>query len=446
MRTTDTVQTGSHDRPKLSALIAALTTSLILIACGNSDSTEGPADTATGTLADSANMTEDFASITARNRDPVTNDADIALVIDGFNQFSLDVHKALTSTAPEDNAIISGYSLANALALTMSGTANESRVALSTLLHLDAIAPADLDPAINAVDLQLESRANDKLELRSANRLFVSQGETFKPAFLDNVVANYGAPVTSADFRNQATQVADEINAWVKQQTHGLIEKLVEKVDPDTTAAILNAILLDAIWSNTFEELGDKPFTSLSAGVSDVPFFGTQTTFPASLDEQLTVVDIPYAGNQVSMLLIMPEDLDSFESSLNASMLADITRSLVPRELILGVPAWSFEQTIDARSLLIPIGLPANEMDFSAMLAENNRPLAISEILQKSRIEVDKDGTRAAAATVVVVGPTSAPVEPPAVVTFDKPFWYAIRDRETGLLLFSGRVTELGAS
>ncbi|MFK7893536.1 MAG: serpin family protein [Granulosicoccus sp.] len=370
---------------------------------------------------DDSVFVERFGTVQSRDENPVATDSDMEQLTGAYNQFSLDVHNSLASTSPQDNAIVSGYSLASTLTLTMSGTAGESR---ASLLHLDGLSAESVDATANAVDLLLDARNNDDLKLRSANRLFVTDDSrfAFRESFLNNAVGNYGAPIISADFRNQGPAVVEQINAWVTTETNGLIQELLTQVDPDTLTVILNAILLDAIWESTFEDSGDRQFTTHSAETVVVPFFGSQASHYAFVDDTL-----------------MPDDLVAFEQSLTPGKIAETVQLLTLQSASLDIPEWSFEQSINVKELLLPLGLPSGPMDFSNMLVDSFVPIEITGIAQKARIEVDKDGTRAAAATTVTAIVTSVPAEP-LNVTIDRPFWYAIRDRETGLLLFSGRV------
>jgi serpin B len=419
--------------------LIATALSVALTACSNSES-DG-FENVEGSVFDDSILVERYGNVQSRELEPVTSDNDIEVLIAGYNQFSLDTYKAQVDTEPQENVIVSGYSLATALILTMSGTAGASREALAALLHLDTLTVDSVDATANAVDLMLDARNNESLQLRSANRLFVTDNRdySFHTPFLDNAVANYGAPITTADFINQGPQVVEKINAWVRNETNGLIEKLLERIDPETLIAILNATLLDATWETTFQDTGDREFTTLAGESVVAPFFGNQQSYLTYVDDVLTAIDLPYAGGELSMLIVMPEELAALEQSLSSESIAEIVDQLREQRLNLNVPEWSFEQSIDAKTLLLPLGLPSGPMDFSRMLEGAQERIEITGVVQKARIEVDKDGTRAAAATAVTVGVTSVPEEL-INVTIDKPFWYAIRDRESGLLLFSGRV------
>ncbi|MBX2881665.1 MAG: serpin family protein [Granulosicoccus sp.] len=422
----------SHSQSAIAALFT-----VCLAACSSSDS--GNTSGGSANLNDSPAMSEQFGTIQQRQMDPDSTEANQALFVNAYNEFSLDVHKALVNSAPDENVIVSGYSLATALTLLMSGTAGNSRAELASLLHLDTLDPSVIDATANAVDLQLMDRNNDELILRSANRLFVSQDYTFNIPFLDNAVGNFGAPITTADFVSQSSQVVRDINAWANEQTNGFIPSILDRIDPGTVIAILNATLLDAGWSEEFFERGDGQFTNLSGETVSVPYFGNQEFYQAVSNDNLTAVDIRYAGDELSMLIVMPDQLSTAEMSLNAAGVADVVSQLSSQDVILAVPEWSFEQTIDAKELLVPLGLPSGAMDFSAMLTEDPGNIGITQAIQKARIEVDKDGTRAAAVSAIVSGTGSIPSEP-IRITFNRPFWYAIRDRESGLILFSGRV------
>jgi serpin B len=429
-------------------LAVMLAAGLALTGCSSdadqTDNAQAPSPpTASEPFAGSDVVHERFGSLTARDLSPTSSDTAKAAVVDSFNAFTLDVHRALAAAEPGSNAIASGYSLASALALTAAGTGGESRAALNSLLRLDALPTEQIDAAINAVDLDLASRANDDLQLRSANRLFIRAGEALQPSYLDNATGNFGAPITEADFKKHAPQVVEAINQWVSEQTNGLIDQLLQEIDPDTLVAVLNAIVLDATWQDTYTDTGNSSFSTLDGRNVSTPFFAFDGSLPVLQEDGMTVVEMPYSGGAIAMLLIMPDDLATFEQSLNPTELDRITGALQSRLVDYTLPEWTFQQEIDAKALLEPLGLPTGALDFSNMLVTDPGNLEISAVKQKARIEVDRNGTRAAAATVVVIAPTSAPIqEDPLQITIDKPFWYAIRDRVTGTVLFSGRVVD----
>ncbi|MFK7861186.1 MAG: serpin family protein [Granulosicoccus sp.] len=402
----------------------------LLVGC--SDSNGGLSDS---TFADSDAVNERFGSITSRDLSPDVTDETKSALVESINDFSLEFHRAISNAAPNDGSIESGYSAAVALAFASAATGSNTYSSLVSLLGFDTLDENALHPALNELALQLESRSNGELELRTANRVFVKPNLDLQTRFLDIATNDYGAPVTEADFLGAPQEVADEVNGWVSDQTNGFIPTIVEKFDPDTVFALLNAIFLDAIWQDEFEEKGSQSFISLDGSLTTVPSFGGRAALPQLQRDDLTALEIPYRGGELAMLILMPQALEAFEQSLNNDSLNAVIQDLQITDLEITVPEWQLESDLDLMELLAPLGLPSSPWDFERLV--NGGDVLDVFARQKARIEVDKDGTRAAAVTLVA-GITSVPQQ----LIINRPFVYLLRDRTSGVILFSGRVLE----
>ena len=411
-----------------------------LSACGDSstsspdssNSPDSPVDNMS-VFADSEAVNERFGAVTSRDLIPEVDEATRSTVVAAINDFSLNLHRAIGSVSPTEGSIESGYSAAIALSLASAATGGTTFSDLANLLGLDTLDESVVHPALNELALQLENRSNEDLELRTANRLFVRPGLELQTRFLDIATSDYGAPVTEADFAGSPAEVADEVNGWVSDQTNGFIPTIIERFDSDTVFALLNAIFLDATWQDSFVEKNDQPFTRLDGTTINVPGFGGRTSLPRSVSDDLTALEIPYGGGELAMLLLMPAELESFESSLNNEVLNGIIDTLDVSDLEITVPAWQLESDLDLTEVLSPLGLPANPWNFERLVIGGTSLEVIAR--QKARIEVDENGTRAAAVTVV------AGIESEAeTLRIDQPFVYILRDRTSGVILFTGRV------
>ena len=421
---------------------------LALVACG--DDGDGDAPTVTDPtgpagdgFADSDAFTERFGTRTARDANPDVDDATRDALVDALNDFSLELHRAVASADPGAGTVSSGYGAATALSLALAGTAGDTRSALANLLGVAAIDESAVHAGMNALAQALEARSNDDLVLRTANRAFVRPGLALRDTYLDVAVGDYGAPVTEADFAGATDEVTRRVNAWVSARTDGFIDSIVERVDPGTVFALLNALFLDAAWSDTWSELAPLDFTTADGTTAPVPAFGGRETLGTVEADGVRGVELPYAGGELAMLILVPDELASFEGTLDAAALDALVAGLASSEVQLRVPKWEDDADIDLSTLLAPLGLPANPWDFGRMI-ESDAPTVDVTALQKARIEVDENGTRAAAVTGVV-GVTSLPPGDPVVFDVDRPFVYVLRDRPTGTVLFTGRVLDPGA-
>ena len=378
-------------------------------------------------------VVERFGTRTTRELDPDVDEATRAAVVRALNDFSFDLHRAIAGRAPADGSVESGYSAAVALTLASAATGGDTRAALAALLGTDALAEDDVHAALNALALALESRTNDDLVLRTANRVFVQPGLALRDDFLDVATADYGAPVTEADFAGEPDAVAEAVNTWVSTQTDGFIPTIIDRFDSSTVFALLNAIFLDAGWRDDYVALGERPFTGLDGTATEVASFGGRSELPRLVRDDLTALEIPYGGDELAMLILVPASLDGFEAALDADSLATLVGEFTRADVDFVVPNWEQSASLDLGELLAPLGLPANPWDF-ARLTEPGASLDVAAI-QRARIEVDENGTRAAAVTLVD-GDTSVPES----IAIDRPFVYALRDRTSGTVLFTGRV------
>ena len=422
---------------------------LLLVACGDDDSAAdvggdgSPPDPVSTGFAESDAFTERFGTRTARDETPGVDPATLDALVDALNGFSLELHRAAAGVAPDEGSVSSGYGAATALSLALAGTANDTRAALGTLLGVDAIDEDEVHAGMNALARALESRSNEELVLRTANRAFVRPGLPLADAYLDVAVGRYGAPVTEADFAGAPDEVVRVVNAWVSRETDGFIDSIVERFAPATVLALLNAVFLDAGWAHEWAEAEPLEFAAADGTSSPVPAFGGRARLDIAETDGVRAVELPYAGGELAMLILVPEDLAAFEAGLDAAALDAIVDALAPAEVRLRAPVWEQDADLALGPLLQPFGLPASPWDFGRMIDDPAATSVDVTALQRARIEVDEDGTRAAAVTAVV-GVTSASPEPeePIVLDVDRPFAYALRDRTTGTVLFAGRTLD----
>lgn len=412
-----------------------------LAGCGDGGDGDpvGPASpSGASAFADSDAFSERYASRTGRDA-PDIDAATLDALVLALDDFSFDLHRAAVATAPAAGTVSSGYGAATALSLALAGTAGDTRTGLANLLGVDALDEASVHAGMNALAQALVARSNDDLVLRTANRAFVRPGLPLADAYLDVAVGDYGAPVTEADFAGATDEVTRLVNAWVSDSTDGFIDAIVDRFDPATVLALLNAVFLDATWQDAWQDLGTMDFGRLDGGSGEVPAFGGRATLGTLTRAGLRGVELPYAGGELAMLILVPDDLAGFEAGLDATGLAALVDALAPTDVRLRVPKWDDAAELDLSALLAPLGLPANPWNVGRMIADPAAADVGVLALQRARIEVDENGTRAAAVTGVV-GVTSTPVEEPVAFDVDRPFVYVLRDRTTGTVLFTGRV------
>ena len=378
---------------------------------------------------------------------------------DALLPMSVGMYRELARTAdPAANLVFSPISVAFALAMATNGAAGTT---LDELLRAFGFASVDeLNATLNDLGLALEARAGERqfgperigeVTLELANSLWGQSGFGFEAAFLDRLAAFYGAGLQAVDYRTAAEAARVAINEWVAEATRDKIpELIVQGVLTELTRLVLvNAVYLKAPWLEPFDEgaTAPKPFTLVSGERIEVDMMTTTVRQGAyAKGDGWTAVELPYLGGELAMTVVVPDagGWAPFEAGLAAETLGPAAAALEQRRFFLTMPKW----TTRTSSALVPIlqalgvtlAFDEAEADFSAMSTEE--PLHISAVIQEAFIAVDEQGTEAAAATAVIVEAVSAPVDEPPQVDLDRPFLYAIRDRQTRALLFVGRVLD----
>ena len=386
---------------------------------------------------------------------PDVDSADLADLVDGKSAFAFDLYHVLREG--NDNLFYSPYSISLALAMTYAGAREETGRQMADTLHFTL--PQDrLHPAFNSLDLALARRGEGAagkdekgFRLNIVNAIWGQEGYEFLSQFLDLLAENYGAGLRELDFVSAPEESRVTINDWVSEQTEGRIEDLIPQgaIDSLTRLVLTNAIYFNAAWSNPFEPdlTKDGPFHLLGGGEISVPMMRQTTSFGYAEGEGYQAVELPYDGQELSMVILLPEagEFESFEDQLDARRVEAIVNDVTYDQVSLTMPKFEVESGFSLADALAAMGMPvafSSGADFSGMTG--NRDLFISDVVHKAFVSVDEAGTEAAAATAVMMKLGAAP-EPPVEVTVDRPFIFLIRDIETGAILFVGRVVDLGA-
>jgi len=423
----------------LRAVAAALSLTLVLAACG------GDGDTSSGDTEDTPDdtwraFTEVKADL-ARVNAPA--DAPVDQVVAGMQGFAVD----LAAQAPGENLVVSPASIAVAFAMAEAGAGDATAADIAEVFGFPD-QPA-VHEAMNALTATLETanhegndQGSDGVTLELANSLWGQEGSEFGPEFLDTLATQYGAGVRPVDFAGDPTGARDAINAWVAEATHDRIPDLLDDVDPATVVALVNAIYLKASWQTPFAEetTSDAPFTLGDGTAVDVPTMqASGLNVSAAEGDGYQAVQLPYDGNELSMVVILPDEgtpLADFEASLDGDGLAAVLAGLEPRAVDLRLPRFEAESQLDLGPALTALGLPVPGGDLSGILPG----AGIDQAVHAANITVDEKGTEAAAATAVM-GVVSAPTDV-LPVQVDRPFLFVVQHDATGTPLFYGRIID----
>lgn len=388
-----------------------------------------------------------------RVQKPDVADERVGDLVRGNNEFAFGMYGAAGEAGNgEGNLIFSPYSVSLAFSLAYAGARGETESQMAETLRF--LPQETQHPDFNAIESRM-SALGDKgggpsppFRLNVANAAWGQEGFRFEQAYLQTLAKQYGAGMRSVDF-GQPDRASEEINAWVENETEDRIKNLLtpDAVSPDTRLVLTNAVYFKASWASSFveERTEDGTFALPDGGEVTVPLMRQTSYLPYAEGEGYQAVRLPYKGDAADMLVVLPEEgrFEEIEGRLSAGFLDEVAEEIRPDEYLkLTMPRFDFETRLDLIPLLRSMGMAipfdGGAADFSGITRE--APLFIGDAVHKANITVDEKGTEAAAATSLAF-PVSKP-PPPAEITMDRPFLFAITERETGTVLFLGRVTD----
>jgi serpin B len=298
--------------------------------------------------------------------------------------------------------------------------------------------PPPFHSTFNGLDLELGSRNSDIL-LRNANQAWLAPGFNPNPDYLDVLTRDYGAPLVGLDFPSDPDAARGVINQWVADVTEQKIPTLFPSgtISSQTVLVLTNAMYMDAPWKYQFDPAQTRPapFTLIDGSSVMVETMGYDDFLPTAYGDGWQAVELPYRGDEVSMFVIVPENLLQFEAGLTAAVLDDILGEIQDGGIHLSFPRFTYKFHASLIEPLEALGLSSlfSAPDLSGIAGG----LSIEAIEHEAFIEVDEAGTRAAAATGVAVAESHGPT-----VDVNRPFLFFIVDKLTGTVLFLGRVLD----
>ena len=371
-------------------------------------------------------------------------------VVGANNQFALDLYSKYKSE--KGNIFFSPYSISTALAMTYEGAKGQTAEEMQDVFYFPE---NDDERRSGYAGLYNELNKKDKeYKLSTANALWAQQDFVFLDNYFDIVEEYYGGKVTNLDFIRKAEESRTIINDWVEDNTNDKIKDLIPSgvINSMTKLILTNAIYFKGEWVKQFNKdyTSDQDFRVASDEVVKVPMMQCaydEAEFNYTENSELQILELPYSGDDLSMLIFLPKDdnITTFEDSITVERLTKWKKDLREQEVNVFIPRFKFETKYFMADTLKEMGMPtafsADSADFSGMTGK--RDLFISAVIHQAFVEVNEEGTEAAAATAVVMELTSV-AEPAPIPTFraDHPFVFMIQEKETGSILFMGRVSD----
>ncbi len=390
--------------------------------------------------------------VVAAQAQPAAN-SDQAAAVKGSNAFAVDLYGQLS--AQPGNLFFSPESISTAFAMTYAGARGQTAAEMARVFHF-TLPPERLHPAIGVL-LAGMNAPHQGYALSVADALWAEKDENFLPTYLKLVQTNYGAGFHPVDFKTAPENVRATINQWVEKQTNDKIQNLLGPgtVTPLARLILTNAIYFKAAWADQFSKSAteDKDFHLSASKTVHAPTMYNSGGYSYLRGPSFQALSMPYEKGEISMLILLPDNVDglpALERSLSVGNLSRWMASLsYQHEVIVYLPKFKITQQFELSSTLKGLGMKtafdSNSADFSGMTGDKS--LVISAAIHKAYIDLDENGTEAAAATAVVMEmatamPQRTPPPPPIYFTADHPFLFLIEDNTSGAILFMGRVTD----
>jgi serpin B len=376
---------------------------------------------------------------------------DIRKVVACNTEFAVDLYGKLRTR--EGNVFFSPYSISTALAMTCGGARGGTENQMAQTLHF-SLPPDKLHSAFAAMETNLNAvQQKGQIKLAVANSLWPQVGYEFLPEYLALCQKYYDTSITPVDYKGHTETARKTINDWVEARTNRKIVELLKPgvLDTSTRLVLVNAIYFKGKWVSQFEtnRTENQPFHISSDKTIDAHLMRQTHDFHYAEFPSLQVLELPYVGDDLSMIVLLPREvggLGNLEAGLTAENLTAWTAHLESQEVQVFLPKFKSISEFSLSGTLATLGMTDafiyGQADFSGM--DGRKDLFIGDLIHKAFVEVNEEGTEAAAATAVVMLAGAAPLNPRPIPVFraDHPFLFLIRDNRDGSILLLGRVID----
>ncbi|MFZ0005025.1 MAG: serpin family protein [Methanoregula sp.] len=377
-------------------------------------------------------------------------------IADSNNRFSASLYRTITKENENtgSNVFFSPFSISSALALTYEGARGTTADEIRSVFFFPANESV-LRQGFSAINAAINQR-NAGYTLSTANALWAEKKFAFLPDYTSIAEQYYGANTTDLDFIGQPDASRQIINTWIADRTNNKIQNLLPQgsISPATRLVITNAVYFKGTWEKQFDpnQTTDAPFTKpdgTTVTASMMQQTDEDAAYPYAETEDLQMLTLPYTATNetgLSMIVLLPKgnNLSAIEPYLDPTNLSALEQSASSRRVMVYIPKFKIESQYSLKDTLSTMGMPtafSTAADFSGM--DGTQDLYISDVIHKAYIEVNEEGTEAAAATGVVMNAAAAyPEVPPTVFRADHPFVFFIKENNTGTILFTGQVTD----
>lgn len=368
-------------------------------------------------------------------------------LVQANTRFGFNLFHTLRKEEAGKNLFISPASVSLALTLTYNGARGETQQAMAKALALEGLSVEEANRETGALQTIL-ANPDPKVELNIANSIWYKKGLKINPAFLETSKTHYRAEVQPVEFG--APAAADTINSWVAKATGDKIKTVVQETKPLDRMYLINAIYFNGKWQRPFDPAQTRPlpFTRADGSAKEHPMMIQSGRYRYFQGENFQAAALPYGEGRLSMYVLLPDEgtgLEKFYESLSAENWESWLRQFAPKEGRITLPkvklSYGAELSDPMKALGMGLAFQHGAADFGNLFEQNTEDLAIGFILHKTFLDMNEEGTEAAAVTVVGVTATSAPAPSSRFdMLVDRPYFIAIRDDQTGAILFMGSI------
>jgi len=356
------------------------------------------------------------------------------------NEFAFDLFKKTIEDSGETNVFVSPLSVSIALGMVWNGAVGDTKTEMETTLKMSGLSVDEINEYYKVMQTTLPT-IDPTTKLSIANSIWYRAGFPVKPAFLKVNSDYFNSEVRELDFKQ--VWAVDTINNWCARKTNNLIKKPLDQISQDAMMYLVNAIYFKGIWRKKFDPKRTfiSQFTNEKANQVEINMMHQTDTFAYRADENAQYLDMPYGNKAFSMTVILPN-----YQKTTAGILNELTvdkwnatlQNLTNQEVEIYLPRFKSENKFELKPVLQKMGMNlafTENADFSNI---SDIGLLISRIIHSTFVEVNEEGTEAAAVTIVEMSTTSMPVRP--VFRVNRPFIYIIREQSTGVILFVGKM------
>lgn len=376
---------------------------------------------------------------------PDDEEVNYSKIASSNNKFAFELLSILSEE--QENAFISPTSIFMALSMAYNGADGVTKDEMAKVLHVEQTNESELNEEMALLMEKLYLNLSDDIQIKIGNSIWLNENFHFQHDFANNTERYYHAKTKEIDMLNAKS--VRQMNDWVKKSTDGKISEIIkEPLNPNTVAIILNAIYFKGNWKNKFDESNTKnnDFYLIDGTTKKTPFMELDGKIAYFENEYFQFASLPYSDEKISMNIVLPKEdvsLEQVEETLTSENWQQWKSSLSKREGAIFLPKFQVEYEVELNETLQRLGMITafdEKAKFKNMI-EEEVPVWISQVMHKSYLEVNEEGTEAAAATSVEMETTSAPIGKPFSMNVNRPFFTIITDDDTGTILFIGYIS-----